>query len=1079
MSMVRNTARNTLLVLFLSFTSVAQVLPPPPAPAEKPKEAASAKPADYSQEASVIEKWRTSYYFNDDGTGRREQLARIKIQSEAGVQQWGQVVIGYNSANEKVDVPYVRVNKADGSVVTAPADSIQDLSMPFEKEAPVYTDYRQKHITVPGLRPGDVLEYDVVITVAPALAPQQFWMEHYFAKSGIVLDEQLELNVPKSRQITLKTETGDNPKPTEEKDRKIYLWKSSHLDPDDDDTKDKSGKLKKPKQQPDAPDVQMTTFASWEEMGRWYGSLERNQRTPTPEIRAKAAELTAGKTTDLDKIEALYDFVATNFRYISLSFGVGRFQPHSAADVLHNQYGDCKDKHTLLASLLDAEGFHASSVLINTTRKLDPAIPSPAQFDHVISLVMLGKEEVWMDTTAEVAPFRMLSYSIRKKMGLVIPWEGTPHLEETPPDPPFPSVQVQTFDGKINAFGKLDAHIHDDMRGDTELFARSLFRRVPNARWPELVKGMSASLGLDGDVTDLKVSDPANTKEPFQIDYKISVANYFDWTKKQTEMRLPLSELRLPEVDENDDNDNKKDDPIELGAPGVYDYKIHLEFPAKYVLRAPLPFTMKRDYGEYFASYKVEGTSIDAERKLTGIIRDLPQSRAHDYAAFRRAVFADTSQQFSIDGTLAGSPEVSAGTKGTDLEDAAQAALKQGKFQLAVDLFTRVVQTDPDNKTVFMNLGRAYMGLRQYKNAIEAFDKQTRQNPYDETGFNNLGWAYATDQQFDPAAAAFGKALEINPLSEYAHAALGDLYSEEKQYDKAAPELEKAVSLQSENAALRVNLGTAYLNLGQDDKAMAAFDRAIEISAGPEMWNDIAYQLSLKGVHLDRAQQYAESAVDAVVASVRNISLDQLNQRDLFMVPSLFAYWDTLGWVYFAKGDLANAEKYVSASWMLGGHSEVGDHLGQIYEKEGRKDDAIRAYATALSGIRPKPETRAHLAALVGESKVDALVNKHREDLSNMRTVNVGSGPKDAASAEFFVLLKPSGNGAVVDGVKFISGDEKLKVLSDGLRNAKYNLTFPDDAPVKILRRGVASCSKVDGKCMFVMMLPEDVHTVD
>ena len=85
-----------------------------------------------------------------------------------------------------------------------------------------------------------------------------------------------------------------------------------------------------------------------------FAAYEAFLQKALPEIRAKAAELTKGKSYDLDKIQALYDYVATNFRYISLSFGVGRYQPHSAADVLHNQYGDCKDKHTLLASLLVA-----------------------------------------------------------------------------------------------------------------------------------------------------------------------------------------------------------------------------------------------------------------------------------------------------------------------------------------------------------------------------------------------------------------------------------------------------------------------------------------------------------------------------------------------------------------------------------------------------------------------------------------------------------------------------------------------------------------------------------------------------
>ena len=115
------------------------------------------------------------YRFEADGTGRKETIARIRVQSEAGVQQWGQLQEGYNSANERVEIPYVRVLKEDGTVVKAGDDAVQDLSAPIEREAPVYTDYRQKHITVPGLRPGEVLEYDMVTVIHTPLAAGQFW----------------------------------------------------------------------------------------------------------------------------------------------------------------------------------------------------------------------------------------------------------------------------------------------------------------------------------------------------------------------------------------------------------------------------------------------------------------------------------------------------------------------------------------------------------------------------------------------------------------------------------------------------------------------------------------------------------------------------------------------------------------------------------------------------------------------------------------------------------------------------------------------------------------------------------------
>jgi tetratricopeptide (TPR) repeat protein len=269
------------------------------------------------------------------------------------------------------------------------------------------------------------------------------------------------------------------------------------------------------------------------------------------------------------------------------------------------------------------------------------------------------------------------------------------------------------------------------------------------------------------------------------------------------------------------------------------------------------------------------------------------------------------------------------------------------------------------------------------------------------------------------------------------------------------------------------------LNLGQDNKALAAFDRAVEISATPLIWNNIAYQFSLRKAHLDRAQQYAESAVSATAAALRNISLDSLTQQQLPLVPSLVAYWDTLGWIYFSEGNLDKAEKYVAAAWALGQHGEVGDHLGQIYEKAGDKVRARQTYVLALTGLRPIPETRDRLAALADPKATSDSTSKAKDGLQELRTIHLGKA-KETGNADFFILFG-SGGGmkATVEGVKFISGDEKLKSFTDALRSADYHVTFPDDTPVKILRRGILSCSTATGECMFVLLLPDDVRTID
>ncbi len=1099
------------------FTAPAQSNGRPSSPSI-PAKPADAKPEalkhDYSQEAFVVEQYHSTYRFESDGTGRRETIARIRVQSEAGVQQWGQIQIGYNSANERVEIAYVRVIKADGSVVKAGDDAVQDLSAPVEREAPVYTDYRVKHITVPGLRPGEVLEYDMVTVIHTPLAAGQFWTDYDFDKNNIMLDEELDIDVPSDRPLKVKNKPDMDPKITEANGRRIYHWTSSHLERED-DKKDNEKDKKKKKKRPDEerPDVQLTTFVSWEQIGLWYASLEKDRRAPSPEVRAKAAELTKGLDSDLDKVQALYDYVAINFRYVSLSLGVGRYQPHAAGDVLHDQYGDCKDKHTLLASLLEAEGLHASSVLINSSRKLDPDVPSPSQFDHVITMLPMGNQEVWMDTTSEVAPFRLLAFTLRNKLALVIPANGKPHLEETPADTPMPDSEISEVDGKINQIGKLEARVHYTFRGDEELMLRSIFRRLPEAQWQRVVENVNAGMG--GDVTNLKISDPAATREPFTMSYEVAKPNFLDWSKKKSDLTLPLCQFSLPDIGSDDDDNDIDPEPLKLGPKAEYVYKLKLELPANYTAHAPLAFSVKRDYAEYQATYKLEGATFTAARTLTMRQTELPAPRGSDYQAFRHAVSSDLGQVLSVENTVAGAPTPPADMKADDLVESGRAALMNNNVPMAVQLLKRATEVDPKNKYVWNLLASAYMELRQNDDAIAALNKQIEINPYDEYAYNALGRAYWQERKYPDAVTAFNKQIEINPLDKFSHAGLGMMYSEWHKYDLAAPELEKAASLTPDNAELQVSLGDAYLNLGQDDRALATFDHAVELSATPLVWNNIAYQLSLKNSHLDRAQQYAESAISATTAALRNVSLDRLTAQDLPLVRSLIAYWDTLGWVYFSEGNLDKAEKYVAAAWGLGQHGEVGDHLGQIYEKQRKKDLALQTYALCLNGLRPIPETRDRLAALAGgPAKVDATVAKYKEELQHMRTIDLGKVAKENGSAEFFVLLsrglghpdsghpdsghadsshadsghlgavhsgsdRAENSAATVEAVKFASGDEKLKIFTEALRTAEYRLTFPDDTPVKILRRGVLTCSTATGNCSFVLMLPDDVRTVD
>ena len=1002
----------------------------------------SAAPPDYSQEPFVIEHYHQSMRYENDGTGREQLDVQIKVNSESGVQALGQVKIGYSALSDKLDVVYVRVRKPDGSVVEAQESAVQDLTTP---NAPVYTDYHEKHVSVPSLRPGDVLEYEVVRTIVDPLAPNQFWTNFTFAETGAVLDEQLEINVPKARHIKLKTRPGYDPKVSDEGDRRVYRWTHSHKP---------SGERRKPPNIVDqVPSVQLTTFESWDAVGAWYAFLERERRQPNDAVKAKAAELVQGKTDDLEKVKALYDYVSRNVRYVSLSFGLGRIQPHAASEVLANGYGDCKDKNTLLAALLQSQGIESSSVLIGVQRKLDPDVPSPAQFDHVITRVPIGGKDVWLDSTSGVLPFRMLMEPTRDKQALLISPGGKSSLVRTPADLPFQAFDQTTVNASLSETGKLTAQTSSTMRGDLEVGFRFALRQMPQNHWKDLFANILQRAGMKGaEITNLQVSDPSDTDNPLRITMDASASNFFDWSARESKIKLPFMQMSLGGQPGLEEEENTPERIIKLGAPTNTQVEVRLKVPDKFTVHAPIGVDLRRDYADYHSNYKVESDQLTSVRELKTLVPQLPYERLGDYEAFQRALASDQAQEIVLDNKSPGA----AGTGGTqstaDLNESGTQALQNNNFRLAVELLQRAVQQEPKHKTAWNNLGRAYMGLNQNDKAIAALKKQIEINPYDQYAYNNLGLAYEAELNYEEAIRQFQKQLEINPLDPFAHAGLGEVYIKQKRFAEAAPELEKAVSLQPQNALLQISLGQSYIATNQTEKGLAAFEKAVSLAPVPITWNNIAFTLAEQNVQLERADKYADAAVNAVETQLRDVNLDTLRFQDLATANFLYDVWDTKGWVEFKLGNVALAEQYITAAWQGSGSGAIGEHLGEIYEKREEREKAIHQYVLSLTGDTPSDVARSRLIALGVTKGLDQMIEQGRDELKQKRTFSLNKS--DRGAAEFNLLLAP----AKVEQVKFLKGDEPLKEFSPALQSGAIGMKFPPDSTARLPRRAVVTC---------------------
>lgn len=289
----------------------------------------------------------------------------------------------------------------------------------------------------------------------------------------------------------------------------------------------------------------------------------------------------------------------------------------------------------------------------------------------------------------------------------------------------------------------------------------------------------------------------------------------------------------------------------------------------------------------------------------------------------------------------------------------------------------------------------------------------------------------------------------------------------------AAEVLEVAVKTAPDNSGLQYQLGEAYFKSGQGDKAVTRMRQAVEQKDDdPDMLNNVAYLLADNKTNLELALQYAERAVDEI--EDRSRGAESSDQVGLDLTYRYGLIWDTLGWVYFRQGDTKRAERLVRASWLLGEDSLVAEHLGVIYAKEGKIQEAAHAYEYALAVASVPPaaltdaqkaykshadEIKARYKKLTGKdvplSEIRRLPNGEwtqtpAEQLRHSREVKVSNPGK----AQFIVAIKPG----KVDSAHYVSGDDTLEPLEDKLAETHYPLEFPPDSGAILVLRIEVNC---------------------
>ena len=332
----------------------------------------------------------------ENGTSTRTVHYVIKILTADGAEKFRNINVSYSPGLENVELKRTAVLKADGTEITA--SQIKEYNV-FDVWSRLYYSYVNKSITMPSLSPGDTIDIEYKISqTGKNLFAGYFGDFYYFGDKNSTIIARYAVTVPKTKDYYFKRLRGAPPPETIRGGEKTtYVYKMENLPAIEEEPY-------MPALAEILPGVQISTFATWDDVGRWYNGLIKDVFRPSPEIEVLAAELSADDPDDLTKLQRVYDFAVSRIRYVGLEFGIGGYRPHTPKQCLESHYGDCKDKATFMNTLYRLMGFEAYPALIRTANlgELDYELPILGLFNHMISYVELpGGREYFLDGTAE------------------------------------------------------------------------------------------------------------------------------------------------------------------------------------------------------------------------------------------------------------------------------------------------------------------------------------------------------------------------------------------------------------------------------------------------------------------------------------------------------------------------------------------------------------------------------------------------------------------------------------------------------------------------------------------------------
>ncbi|MEA2345824.1 MAG: hypothetical protein QOF63_3993, partial [Thermoanaerobaculia bacterium] len=427
----------------------------------------------------------------------------------------------YQADSEVVQLRAARVYRENGKI----DEAIESGEGPADNPAiATYTSARTFYVHFPRLNRGDVVElrYRIEDVGQRNELSDYFGEIVYLQRPEPLRGVEYVLRTPKARSFYFYASPLPGLVRTDavEGDTRVYTFKIPEVAP----------LLPEPTMPPFGEvlgHVHVSTYQGWDQVAGWYAGLAKDQLKPDDEVRKRVALLTKGLTDPADKVRAIYDEVVQRTRYVALEFGIYGYKPRPCALTFARGWGDCKDKATLIVTMLKEAGIPASLVLVRTGMRgeFETTPASLAPFDHAIAYV--PSMNLFLDGTAEYTGSNELPAMDRGALALIVDESGKGKLTHLPDPEPDTTRRIRKIDAVLGADGTAQLEIKTDTSGALAAEERQRYhaKGTRRERVGRDLAGEFAGFELGQGAAALEMNDLEDIEQPIKLHAKGKGAN--------------------------------------------------------------------------------------------------------------------------------------------------------------------------------------------------------------------------------------------------------------------------------------------------------------------------------------------------------------------------------------------------------------------------------------------------------------------------------------------------------------------------------------------------------------------------